>query len=151
MLKIDKTYNIPPVLVVNPETQTHVKKGSEISTNSAQPDNFFLVDNQNNVLTNSQAFSNIIAANGTIGSLDIQGLSFGGQSLDLYSLQNSASTSAALQTQINSIAANVADLTSHIASDEATMTAIKATIANMSANGFTASTAAQLGLLGNID
>jgi hypothetical protein len=68
MIKIDKAYNIPDIL--NEEGQLVVAKGSVVTPEDLESANkYFLMDKDNNVLTNAMSFSSVLAANGSFGTL----------------------------------------------------------------------------------
>jgi hypothetical protein len=70
MIKVDKGYNIPKFLADAASVNLQLLSSSAvIGTGSASLANFLLVDKDNNIITNSQSFSDILAANGTFGSL----------------------------------------------------------------------------------
>jgi hypothetical protein len=87
MIKADKGFNIPDLLT-NPES------GLQISELSA--DQFSLIDSSNNVITNSQSFSNIKSANGTFGQLTTANIAASQIDLGEYNITADTATSSAL-------------------------------------------------------
>ncbi|HVA96097.1 MAG TPA: hypothetical protein VND99_00415 [Candidatus Acidoferrales bacterium] len=70
MMKVDVGYNKPNTFTQNPQANTQIKLGSQVGgVATASANSYFLTDNNNNILTNDEAFSSVIAANGTFGSL----------------------------------------------------------------------------------
>jgi hypothetical protein len=72
MMKVENNYNDPGTFNLALEKDGHLQiaKGATVNPSDlAGIDNYYLTDEDNNILTNSTAFSNIESANGTFGSL----------------------------------------------------------------------------------
>src|SRR6185369_13989635 len=111
MMKVETGYNAPDTFSLDGDGQLHIMRGDQVVGASASASQYLLLDNDNNILENTQAFSDILAAHATIGSLDVQNITVAGQAFNISEI---ATSTAQLNTRLATLEEKVASQSAQI-------------------------------------